>query len=97
MTGDSLFLDMARAAAVGRDAFVDMKTGVASYYWDTMNAGAGPYPHHAWWQVGWISDYLMAEAELRSSGRIGFPKGFITPKVGPAQDIRFRPGEGVRG
>ncbi len=92
MTGDSLFLDMARAAAVGRDAFVDMKTGVASYYWDTMNAGAGPYPHHAWWQVGWITDYLMAEAELRSSGRIGFPKGFITPKVGPHRTYGFAPG-----
>ena len=92
-TGDPLFLDMARAAAVGRDAFVDMKTGVASYYWDTMNAGAGPYPHHAWWQTGWIMDYLMAEAELRSGGRISFPKGFITPKVGPHRCYGFAPGK----
>lgn len=92
MTGDSLFLDMARAAAIGRDAFVDMKTGVASYYWDSMNNGAGPYPHHAWWQVGWITDYLVSEAQLRSGGRISFPSGFVTPKVGPHQAYGFAPG-----
>ncbi len=44
LTGEALFADMARAAAVGRDAFVDPKTSVASYYWSTMNKGAGPYP-----------------------------------------------------
>lgn len=92
MTGDSLFLNMARAAAIGRDAFVDKKTGVASYYWDSMDNGAGPYPHHAWWQVGWITDYLMAEAELRSGGMVSFPKGFITPKVGPHRCYGFAPG-----
>jgi hypothetical protein len=92
LTQDSLFADMARAAAIGRDAFVDPATSVASYYWDTMNRGAGPYPHHAWWQIGWITDYLMAEAELRSAGKISFPRGFVTPKVGPHQTYGFSPG-----
>jgi hypothetical protein len=93
LTQDSLFLDMARAAALGRDAFVHQPTGVASYYWNTMNAGAGPYPHHAWWQIGWITDYLLAEAELRSNGNISFPRGFITPKVGPHQCYGFASGK----
>ena len=92
ITGDSLFLDMARAAAIGRDAHVDDATGVASYYWDAMNRGAGPYPHHAWWQMGWITDYLMAELEHRSGGEISFPAGFITPKVGPHRAYGFAEG-----
>ena len=37
-------------------------------------------------------DYLMSEAELRSGGRISFPRGFITPKVGPHQTIGFADG-----
>ncbi|HEY1164197.1 MAG TPA: hypothetical protein VGE90_03500 [Chitinophaga sp.] len=93
LTQDSLFLDMARAAALGRDAFVHQPTGVASYYWNTMNAGAGPYPHHAWWQIGWITDYLLSEADLRSKGNISFPRGFITPKVGPHQCYGFVSGK----
>jgi hypothetical protein len=93
LTKDSLFIDMARAAAIGRDAFVDPSTSVASYYWDTMNRGAGPYPHHAWWQIGWITDYLMAEANLRSQGQVDFPRGFVTPKVGPHQTYGFEPGK----
>lgn len=93
LTGDRIFLDMARAAAVGRDAFVDDETAVASYYWNAMNRGAGPYPHHAWWQMGWITDYLLAELELRSNGEILFPAGFITPKVGPHRTFGFRPGK----
>lgn len=93
LTGDSLFAEMARSAAVGRDAFVDSATSVASYYWDAMNRGAGPYPHHAWWQIGWITDYLMAEAELRSEGQVAFPRGFVTPKVGPHQTYGFEPGK----
>lgn len=92
LTGERIFLDMARAAAIGRDAFVDDATGVASYYWAAMNRGAGPYPHHAWWQMGWITDYLMAELELRSDGGITFPAGFITPKVGPHRTFAFREG-----
>lgn len=92
LTKDSLFLNMARAAAIGRDAFVDPKTGVASYYWDSMNNGAGPFPHHAWWQVGWITDYLISEATVRSNGQIDYPSGFITPKVGPHRTYGFAPG-----
>ena len=93
LTGEPLFADMARSAAIGRDAFVDSATSVASYYWNAMNKGAGPYPHHAWWQIGWITDYLMAEAQLRSGGRIVFPRGFVTPKVGPHQTYGFAPGK----
>jgi len=91
-TKDSLLLDMARAAAWGRDAFVDANTGVASYYWDAMNKGAGPFPHHAWWQLGWITDYLLSEAAVRSNGKISFPSGFITPKVGPHRSYGFDKG-----
>lgn len=93
LTKDSIFADMARAAAIGRDAFVDPNTSVASYYWNTMNRGAGPYPHHAWWQIGWITDYLMAEAELRSEGQVVFPRGFVAPKVGPHQTYGFENGK----
>ena len=93
LTQDSLYLDMARAAAWGQDAFVDQKTNVASYYWDKMNAGVGRYPHHAWWQVGWIMDYLLSEIALRSNGDIIFPRGFITPKVGPHQTYGFASGK----
>ena len=92
LTGETLFADMARAAAVGRDAFVDPKTSVASYYWQAMNRGAGPYPHHAWWQIGWLTDYLLSEAQLRSKGKVTFPRGFVTPKVGPHQTYGFAPG-----
>lgn len=92
LTGEQLFADMARAAAIGRDAFVDSKTSVASYYWNAMNRGAGPYPHHAWWQIGWITDYLLSEAALRSNGKVIFPRGFVTPKVGPHQTYGFAPG-----
>jgi hypothetical protein len=92
LTGDPLLRDMARAAALARDAFVEPSTGVASYYWGQMNAGAGPYPHHAWWQIGWIIDYLLSEAQLRSAGAISFPRGFFTPKVGPHASYGFAPG-----
>lgn len=93
LTGDSLFIEMARAAAIGRDAFVDSATSVATYYWNAMNKGAGPYPHHAWWQVGWITDYLLSEAQLRSGNQVVFPRGFVTPKVGPHESYGFAPGK----
>jgi beta-L-arabinofuranosidase (glycosyl hydrolase family 127) len=93
LTGDVLFRDMARAAALGRDAFVDPKTNVVSYYWARMNNGPGPFPHHAWWQVGWIMDYLISEAAVRSGGRVHFPGGFITPKVGPHKTYGFAGGD----
>lgn len=93
LTRDSIFLNMARSAAIGRDAFVDSATSVASYYWYNMNKGAGPFPHHAWWQVGWIMDYLLSEVHLRSKGAITFPRGFVTPKIGPHQSYGFAPGK----
>ncbi len=92
LTGDSIFADLARAAAWGRDAFVAPSSSVASYYWKTMDRGPGPYPHHAWWQVGWITDYLLSEVELRSGGQVSFPGGFITPKVGPHKPYGFTAG-----
>ncbi len=92
LTGETLFRDFARSAAIGREAFVDPETKVASYYWRTMNAGAGPFPHHAWWQIGWITDYLMAELTVRSEGNVTFPRGFFTPKVGPHASYGFAPG-----
>jgi hypothetical protein len=92
LTKEPIFADMARSAAIGRDAFVDSKTSVASYYWNAMNRGAGPYPHHAWWQIGWITDYLLSEVALRSEGKIEFPRGFVTPKVGPHQTYGFEAG-----
>lgn len=92
LTKEPVFRDMARAGAIGRDAFVDSATSVASYYWIAMNKGAGPYPHHAWWQIGWITDYLMSEAQLRSGNRVVFPHGFVTPKVGAHVTYGFKPG-----
>ena len=91
-TGDKFFLDLARSAALGRDAFVNPQTHVASYYWTKFDQGAGQFPHHAWWQVGWIVDYLVAESEYRSGGKISFPRGFVTSKVGPHQTRGFDTG-----
>lgn len=93
LTGEPLFRDLARAAALARDAFVNQETSVASYYWSGMDDGAGRFPHHAWWQIGWITDYLISEATMRSAGQISFPAGFITPKVGPHRSYGFAPGQ----
>lgn len=91
-TGDRMFLDLARAAATAREAHLAPDTHIATYYWSQFDRGPGPFPHHAWWQLGWIADYVFAEAEMRSEGQIAFPRGFMTPKVGPQQVFGFEPG-----
>jgi hypothetical protein len=93
LTGEPLFRDMARAAVLGRDAFVNPSTSVASYYYRAMNSGAGEFPQHAWWQIGWITDYLISEAALRLHDRFTFPRGFFTPKVGPHAAYGFAAGQ----
>lgn len=95
LTRDELFLDMARAAARGRHHYVDEPTGMSIYYWnalDRVKTTATVFPWHAEWQVGWITDYLMSEANLRSGGAIAFPHGFPTPKVGSHVTYGFAPG-----
>lgn len=92
ITGDSLFINMARAGVWGREAFNESTSSVASYYWDGMNLGPGALPHHAWWQIGWITDYLLSEANMRSNGGISFNTGIITPKVGSHVSYGFDKG-----
>ncbi|NGN63115.1 hypothetical protein G5C51_04235 [Streptomyces sp. A7024] len=92
LTGEPLYRDMARAAALGRDAFTAEAPGVHSYYWQTFDKGIGAFPHHSWWQIGWILDYLLEEARTRSGGRVTFPRGYFTPKVGGQQTYGFAPG-----
>ncbi|MFC3197720.1 glycerophosphoryl diester phosphodiesterase [Parapedobacter deserti] len=95
LTGESLFLDMARAGSRGRHAFIDPYSSMTTYYWDrlpTLGAGAREFPHHAYWQIGWITDYLMAEIHLRSEGKVSFPSGYMTPKVGPHVSYGFAEG-----
>lgn len=91
-TGDRFFLNLARAAATAREAHLAPDTHIATYYWSQFDRGPGPFPHHAWWQLGWIADYIYAEAEMRSGGCIRFPRGFMTPKVGPQRIFGFEPG-----
>lgn len=95
-TQDAVFLTMARAAARGRQAFVDPEIGFSIYYWDSLphvERDTGKFPWHAFWQIGWITDYLVSEAHLRSAGNVKFPAGFMTPKVGPHRTFGFAPGE----
>jgi hypothetical protein len=95
-TQDDVFLTMARAAARGRQAFVDPANGISIYYWDSLphvQRDTGKFPWHAFWQIGWITDYLIAEAHLRSDGEVSFPAGFMTPKVGPHRTYGFAPGQ----
>jgi hypothetical protein len=95
LTGQAVFRDMARAAARGRHHFSNPDTGLAVYYWSSIEnvaKGSTMFPWHAEWQIGWITDYLMSEAHLRSKGRVSFPSGFATPKVGPHVTYGFAPG-----
>lgn len=95
-TKEPVFLTMARAAARGRQAFVDPEIGISIYYWDSLphvERDTGKFPWHAFWQIGWITDYLIAEAHLRSEGKVSFPAGFMTPKVGPHRTYGFAPGK----
>lgn len=95
LTGDSLFLTMARGAARGRHAFMEEKTGQTIYYWmdlDKVAKRVAATPHHAYWQIGWITDYLLSEAHFRSGGHVVFPQGFMTPKVGPHKTYGFAAG-----
>ncbi|MGC4005065.1 MAG: hypothetical protein QM811_18910 [Pirellulales bacterium] len=95
MTHDQIFLDMARAAARGRQHFTDLDTGMSVYYWnavDKVDKVVNLFPWHAEWQVGWITDYLISEAHLRSDGNINFPHGFPTPKVGSHVSYGFASG-----
>ncbi len=95
LTGEQLFLDMARAAARGRQHFTNPETGMSVYYFnaieDVQKVWAS-FPWHAEWQVGWITDYLVSEAHLRTGGRASFPAGFPTPKVGSHVAYGFAPG-----
>lgn len=92
LTGDSHFLELARAAARGRDAFVGVNSGIPSYYWSAGNGGSSVFPWHGWWHIGWVTDYLLAEARLRSNGKVDFPRGLCTAKVGSHRPAGFAPG-----
>ncbi|MBI5771981.1 MAG: glycerophosphoryl diester phosphodiesterase [Verrucomicrobia bacterium] len=96
LTRDALFLDLARAAARGRHHFTDEITGMGTYYWNSIDRVAAVstmFPWHAEWHVGWITDYLVSEAALRTAGQIRFPGGHPTPKVGPHVTYGFAPGK----
>jgi hypothetical protein len=95
LTRNDLFLTMARCAARGRDVYVDPASGQSIYYWnglEKVETSAKMFPHHAFWQIGWITDYLLSEVKLRSNNKITFPSGFMTPKVGPHVSYGFAPG-----
>jgi hypothetical protein len=92
LSGDQIFLDLARTAAKGRDAWVDITSGISAYYWVSGNSSGSTYPWHGWWHIGWITDYLLSEAHLRSEGSIVFPQGFSTAKVGSHRPYGFEYG-----
>ncbi|KAH8703023.1 hypothetical protein BGW36DRAFT_443022 [Talaromyces proteolyticus] len=92
LTGEQLFLDLARAAAKGRDALVDPTSGIPSYYWSQGHSSASRFPWHGWWHLGWVTDYLLSEAHVRSKGQISFPQGFMTAKVGSHKPYGFEAG-----
>ncbi|WP_157988014.1 glycerophosphoryl diester phosphodiesterase [Jiangella endophytica] len=92
LTGRRLFLDLARAAARGRDEWVGELSGIPSYYWAAGNGGSAVFPWHGWWHMGWLMDYLLAEAHLRTGGGVVFPHGFCTAKVGSHRPYGFAPG-----
>lgn len=95
-TKDPVFEVMARAAARGRNLFVEQESGCAIYYWSSMDnvkKGSTVFPWHAYWQFGWITDYLLSECRVRSGGKISFPYGYMTPKVGPHVTYGFAPGD----
>lgn len=95
-TKEPLFLTMARTAARGRNAFVEQESGCAIYYWSGLadvKHNSVVFPWHAYWQMGWIMDYMMSEAHLRSNGQVKFPYGYMTPKVGPHVTYGFAPGD----
>ena len=86
---------MARVAARGRNAYINKETGQSICYWKNfpkVEEKATQFSHHVYWQIGWITDYLISEAHLRSKGAISFPRGFMTPKVGPHATYGFAPG-----
>jgi hypothetical protein len=74
---------------------VEPSSGQTIYYWsgfEDLKRTVLAFPHHAYWQIGWITDYLLSEVHLRSQGKVDFPGGFITPKVGPHVSYGFAPG-----
>ncbi|EPE02449.1 atp synthase f0 sector subunit c [Ophiostoma piceae UAMH 11346] len=77
-TQDELFLELARTAARGRDAYVQGNTGGSSYPW------------HGWWHIGWLKDYFISLAHMLSDGKIRFPQGFMTSKVGSHVPYGFK-------
>jgi hypothetical protein len=92
LTSEQLFLDLARAAAKGRDELVDITSGIPSYYWSEGHSSASRFPWHGWWHIGWVTDYLLSEARLRSNVQISFPQGFMTAKVGSHKPYGFKAG-----
>ncbi|CAK7240552.1 MAG: hypothetical protein STHCBS139747_001995 [Sporothrix thermara] len=91
-TGDAHFLQLARLAARGRDAFVTPASGIPSYYWIQGNTGGSSYPWHGWWHIGWLTDYLVASAHMLSGGEITFAQGLMTSKVGSHVPYGFASG-----